>query len=203
VIYIEFFSRRPGVSLEDFHEKAGAGQRGWAEAHPDDRLLLSLGRTWRLGPEPEYLTAWWYRTEGLGRIDDWEAVFDSGDSAHIEDTFASAARIDRAGAYRELVEPVMTNTGPYYCERFDVAAGATEVELSDHFRKRRERHAGAVLALACVAIGRLAPAPYGLAFWQLPAYADIEPLAVELNGVTSPLALRDAAVYSWFGNETL
>src|SRR4051812_20228927 len=31
----------------------------WAAAHPDDELILNIGRTWRLGPRPGvYMTVW-------------------------------------------------------------------------------------------------------------------------------------------------
>jgi hypothetical protein len=65
LIYIEFISRRPGVALEAFHAVAGGGQTGWAGDYDDDVPLLNLGRTWRMGPEPEYLTAWYSPSAGL------------------------------------------------------------------------------------------------------------------------------------------
>ena len=44
-------------------------------------MILSMGRTWRLGPEPEYLTLpGTRRPPGLGRLDDWDKVFRSGEA---------------------------------------------------------------------------------------------------------------------------
>ena len=39
LVYIEFISRRPGISIEHFHAIAGAGQTGWAKQYGDDELL--------------------------------------------------------------------------------------------------------------------------------------------------------------------
>jgi hypothetical protein len=51
LVYIEYISRRPGVSLEAFHEVAGRGQTGWAGEYADDRLVL-----WPQRPERKL---WW------------------------------------------------------------------------------------------------------------------------------------------------
>ena len=53
LVYIEYISRRAGVDLASFHAGATAGQEGWDDYYGEDRLILSAGRTWRLGPEPE------------------------------------------------------------------------------------------------------------------------------------------------------
>src|SRR5205085_2731782 len=106
LVYIEYISRRPGVSIEAFHELAGRGQTGWAAEHGDDQLLLNLGRTWRLGREPEFLGVWFNAVAGLERIGDWERIFTSGDAARFETPFMIAARIDSAGCYDPLAEPV-------------------------------------------------------------------------------------------------
>ena len=68
LVYIEYISRRPGVSLEAFHEVAGRGQTGWAGEYGDDQLVLNVGRTWRIGPEPEYVAVWYNAAAGLERI---------------------------------------------------------------------------------------------------------------------------------------
>ena len=121
LIYIEFISRRPGVALEAFHAVAGGGQEGWAGDYDDDVAVLNLGRTWRMGPEPEYLTAWYSPSAGLERLDEWERIFKSGDAARFEEPFRLAARIDRSGVYEPLIEPVVGSAGRYYAEFFDVA----------------------------------------------------------------------------------
>ena len=97
MIYIEFTSRRPQPGLREndrgtlavesfesqlqrFHRAVLAGQSGWEGSWSEDQMILSMGRTWRLGPEPEYMTVWYTPTAGLGRIDDWDKVFRSGEA---------------------------------------------------------------------------------------------------------------------------
>src|SRR5688572_2590638 len=146
MIYIEFTSRRPqpGVrenergalalesfesQLQRFHRAVLAGQSGWESSWSEDRLILSVGRTWRLGPEPEYLTVWHTPTAGLARIDDWDKVFRSGEADEVEKPFREVAWIECAGCYEALLDPVRqpsevkehNATGPriYYAEFFE------------------------------------------------------------------------------------
>ena len=140
LIYIEFISRRPGVALEAFHAVAGGGQEGWAGDYDADVAVLNLGRTWRMGPEPEYLTAWYSPSAGLERLDEWERIFKSGDAERFEEPFRLAARIDRSGAYEPLLEPVVGSAGRYYAEFFDVAPGATRENVRAFYEERAERH---------------------------------------------------------------
>ena len=57
LVYIEYVSRLPGVSVEQFHFAAGL-QDSWSDDYADDVLVLNLGRTFRTGPEPSYLAVW-------------------------------------------------------------------------------------------------------------------------------------------------
>ena len=112
LVYIEYISRRPGVSLEAFHEVAGRGQTAWAGEYGDDQLVLNVGRTWRIGPEPEYVAVWYNAAAGLERIADWERIFTSGEAARFEEPFKLAARIDAAGCYEPLLAPVAGERRP-------------------------------------------------------------------------------------------
>ena len=67
LVYIEYFSRRPGVDLETFRKQAAQGQEGWDSGFGEDRLVLGLARTWRLGPEPEYMAVWHSPAAGFER----------------------------------------------------------------------------------------------------------------------------------------
>jgi hypothetical protein len=203
LIYIEFISRRPGVALETFHVVAGGGQEGWEGDYDADVAVLNLGRTWRMGPEPEYLTAWHSPSAGLERLDEWERIFKSGDAARFEEPFRLAARIDRAGVYEPLLEPVVGSAGRYYAEFFDVAPGATRDNVRALYEERAGRHSELELNLLCDRIGQLGPDPRGLAFWGAPSYASLDEIARELDGVESPIRLVTAALYNDFGAETL
>src|SRR4051795_5878712 len=140
LVYIEFISRRPGVGLHEFHAVAGGGQAGWAGDYGDDIALLNLGRSWRMGPDPEYLGVWFTPGSGLDRIDFWETTFRSGDADAYEEPFRLAARIDRAGCYDPLLEPQRGTSGRYYGEHFDLAPGATREDVARQYTERRDAH---------------------------------------------------------------
>jgi hypothetical protein len=203
LIYIEFTSRREGVGLEQFHKVAGRGQEGWAGDYPDDIMVVNLGRTWRTGPEPEYMTAWYTPKQGLDRIDEWEEVFRSSAADAFEEPFRLAARIERAGCYTPLLEPVVGSGERYYVEYFDFADGATRDDVRSAYEDRRERHGDLELNLICDRIGKLGPGPRGLAVWGLPTWAALERIAEELDGGNGPVRLEDAGLFSSMGKETL
>ncbi len=166
-------------------------------------LVLSLARTWRTGPEPEYLAVWHNADAGFERFDEWERIFTSGEASAIEEPFKVVARIDAAGCYEPLFEPIPAERGPYYAEYLDFAADASREDVRSFFAERRERHADLVLNLLVDRIGKLGPDPRALAVWQLPAYAVLDGIARELDGIDSPVRLVTAGIYAHFGREIL
>ena len=196
MIYVEYTSRRPGVSLETFHKIMRLGGGGWAEDHADDIAVLMLGRTWRMGPEPEYLTVWHSPAFGLERFDDWERVFRSGVAEQYEEPFQMAARIDRAGCYEALVEPVASPSERFYAEYFDWEPGADADAVVEHFTKRPGE-----LCLLIDRIGHLGPDPRGLAVWSLPDWSALSGVARGAPG--GPVRTTTAGMYSVLGKETL
>src|SRR5262245_159250 len=105
LVYVEYISRNPGVSAEAFRHVVGSMQNGWErdEAH-DDVLLFNIGRTWRVGPEPEFLSVWCSKA-GLDRLDEWEELFAGHEQTVWNEPFRLAGRMDCAGCYEPLVEP--------------------------------------------------------------------------------------------------
>ena len=103
LVYVEYISRLPGVPLAEFQRVLIQAQQSWASGHGEDRLLLSAGRTWRLGPEPEYLHVLALPRHGLQRLDDWDAIFRAGEAERHAQTVGRVSRIDRAGCYRALL----------------------------------------------------------------------------------------------------
>jgi NAD(P)-dependent dehydrogenase (short-subunit alcohol dehydrogenase family) len=190
------------VSLEAFHFAAGRGQAGWAGEYDEDQLVLNLGRTFRTGPEPEYLAVWYNRAAGLGRIGDWHAIFQSGVAAHFEEPFRLAARIDVAGCYEPLLDPVPGSQGPYYGEWFDVAGGATRDDVRALYEERRARHGELELNLLVDRIGKLGPDPRGLAIWRAPSFGALETIARELD-VEAARAQQTAALVGDEGGRAL
>jgi hypothetical protein len=202
VIYIEYISRRSDVPLAEFHRGVIAGQQGWANAHPEDRLIWSAGRTWRMGPEPEYAGVWWTPRSGFERIDEWDRIFRSGAAAGFEDPFQEVARIDAAGCYEPLRQPVPAIGGTYYAEFFEVT-GAGMREVTEFFGARAEKLPGMTLNLLAHRIGKLAPEPGGLAIWTVPHFAELADIAGALDGVRQPIQLVAAGTYADIGLEIL
>jgi hypothetical protein len=203
LVYVEFISRRPGVSVEAFHFAAGRGQYGWSSEHSDDVLLLNLGRTFRTGPEPEYVAVWYSRNAGLERIGEWERIFASGEADHLEETFRLAARIDAAGCYEPLFEPAEARGGLYYGEYLDVADEAGRDDVAAFFEERRKRHEQLTLNLLCDRIGGLGPDPRCLAFWTVPGWDALDDVVRDLDGSDAPVRLVQGALYRDLGAETL
>lgn len=203
LVYIEYISRRPGVSLEAFHSLAGHGQTGWAGDNPEEVLLANLGRTWRTGPEPEYLAFWYTPRQGLDRFDDWERIFRSGEADEFEEPFKIAARIERAGSYTPLIEPTVVETERSYIEFFDIAEGSSTDDVRAAYEERAAGHPTLNLNILLDRIGRLGPDPRGIAVWGLPSWAALEEVVRDLDGVGEPVRLVDAGMYSQFGKETL
>jgi hypothetical protein len=204
-IYVEYISRRAGIALEGFQQVAGAGQPGWAARHDVDILVLNVGRTWRLGPEPEYIAIWHTPTRGIERLGEWHDIFEQHTADDLELTFNAVARIDEAGFYDALREPVPGRGGPlYHGEFFDVADGATLTDVAGWYGSRAERSDGRILNLVADRIGHLGPDPRGIAFWQLPSYEAIEPIAREVDGDgDAPVRLVRAGLYADIGREVL
>jgi hypothetical protein len=218
MIYIEFTSRRPqpGVrenkggtlalesfqsQLQRFHRAVLAGQSGWEGSWSEDQMILSMGRTWRLGPEPEYMTVWYTPTAGLGRIDDWDKVFRSGDADSLEKPFSEVARIERAGCYDALLDPVRQQDAIYYAEFFEPVG--SDDEIRKLYSKRAVSHPSLTLALCVVRIGKLAPDPGGLAVWTLPSFGALGAIARDLDDMMEPVRLTTAGVYNDVGREIL
>jgi hypothetical protein len=66
--YVEFYSRKPGVSPEQFRDTVKRTDAWWAANNPEDRPVLAIGRTWRLGG-PHYIVVW--EIDSAARIDEW------------------------------------------------------------------------------------------------------------------------------------
>ena len=219
MIYIEFTSRRPQPGLREndrgtlaaesfesqlqrFHRAVLAGPSGWEGSWSEDQMILSMGRTWRLGPEPEYLTVWSTPTAGLARIDDWDKVFRSGEADALEKPFRELARIDRAGCYEALLDAgAAARTGSTM--RSSSSPSARPTRSATLYSKRAASQPSLTLALCIVRIGKLAPDPGGLAVWTLPSYGALAAIARDLDDISEPVRLTTAGVYNDVGREIL
>ncbi len=203
LVYVEYRSRRPDLDLSLFHTIVGRRTDIWADSYPEDVLLLSVGRTWRIGPEPEYLVVYYTASSGLERLTEWERLFTSGEVARLEAQTRATGRIDEAGCYVPLVEPIAARGGRYYAEFFDVARDRSRQDVADWFAGRRKADDGFTLHLLVDRIGHLGPDPRGLAVWGIPDYAALAQIGEELVGVEDPVRLVRAGLYADIGLEIL
>jgi hypothetical protein len=201
VIYVEYISRRPGIELNDFHRVVRQVQQNWQSGSPQEHLILNAGRTWRLGPDPEYLGVWHVPSAGLERLGQWEQAFRDRGVVGDEATMTRVARVDFAGCYEELADPIPARNSLYYVEQFRPAGPAERI--GQFYAGRAKSLPQFSLNLLCVRIGRLAPDPGGLAVWTVPGYASLDQLARHLDGLTQPVELITAGLYRDIGQEIL
>src|SRR5712692_675524 len=97
--YVEFYSRKPHVDAEVFRETVRRTDALWAAQNPQDRPVLAIGRTWRLGG-PHYVVVW--QIDGAKRIDGWTEQWknDPG-SARLIDEWLEVVDCD-AGLYEDI-----------------------------------------------------------------------------------------------------
>lgn len=201
-VYIEYISRSPGVSLQAFRQVVATLQERWEGAHEGDVLLLNIARTWRVGPEPEYMTIWYKADSGLERLDEWEHLYTvQGEYEPWNEPFRIAGSMDAAGCYEPVLEPVVARGGHYYGEFLDVAPDASRDDVRDFFLERSDQHPGIELILLVDRIGSLGPDPRTLAFWSAPSWASLDRLVRELDGVSEPVRLTSGALYADLGKE--
>lgn len=201
MVYIEYFSRRPGIEVAEFHRVVRQVQRNWEAGSPEDHLILNAGRTWRLGPEPEYLGIWHTPNSGLERLGDWERAFRARGEVGDEATMSRVARINFAGCYEAVLEPRPARNGLYYIERFRPAGPIASIRR--FYQQRTERLHHFILNLLVNRIGWLGPDPGGLAVWTVPGYAALGEIATELEAVPESLELVGAGLYADIGGEIL
>jgi hypothetical protein len=203
MIYVEYISRRPGIELADFHETFKKVQEGWESSFSEDQLILNAARTWRIGPQPEYLTVWWSPQAGFARLDDWERTFRRRDSDNYgyNSPLRRVARMEYAGCYEALVTPTRARRGIYYVEGFRPAKSSASIR--SFFEERAARHNDLTLNLLLRRLGRLAPDPGGLAVWTLPRFASLEEIAQEFDDIKEPVELVEAGVYVDVGEEVV
>ena len=93
--YVEFFSKREGVALKDFYKHVKEDYAAWVEENPEDELLLLIGRTWRLGPKPNYIAIW--KIKDMSRFDEWKKKMPSN-----EIMLSGVSIIENAGIYEDF-----------------------------------------------------------------------------------------------------
>jgi hypothetical protein len=199
MIYAEYFEWDRSLPFDLFRHLGD--QSAWTAA--EDKLVGSFGRTMRFGPLPGYIAFW--QCQGMKRLDEWEAHFNSP-AFHrdwAERATHKAIHLERGGCYDEIIEgPAVDRDGLHVIEFFAAGAATSNKSMEDHFRARAARHPEATLNFLLRRIGQLGPNPGHLAVWGFADYAAMEPFArLPLDG--DPFRPEEVGVYRWFGKEVL
>jgi hypothetical protein len=198
MIYVEFIDRDSAIPIEIFRH-VGNQQSAWVEG-TDDRMILQLGRTLRLGPTPSYLCFW--EIPGIWRLDAWEAYFHSPAAARNLRSRAMhrAIRIERAGIYDQLWRGASLES-PLYVVYFCEPATGTDGELSKAYEDYMLIYPDIIPVLLVRRVGRAGPDPALLAIWGARTYVALEPLL--RSEAPSAWNVVDIGVYRTFGEEVL
>jgi hypothetical protein len=105
VYYIEFVERNDGVSQGRFQEVVRMSNERWAAAHPDDELVMIIGRTWRLGPKPTYMVIW--KIKDFATFETWNSEFRRQQVLDDHGEFEEVGTIVDAGVYEDLGSEVL------------------------------------------------------------------------------------------------
>lgn len=103
--YVEYFTRAQAVGVAEFHERVKAFYEGWTEAHPEDEIVLLVGRSWRLGPRPEYMCVW--KMRDFARFDEWQKELEAYLAEHPHETEQPFMVIESAGIFEDLGKEVL------------------------------------------------------------------------------------------------
>jgi hypothetical protein len=198
MIYLELIDRDRTMPVELFRHLGDQGS-SWAEG-AEDRMILQLGRTLRLGPMPSYLCLW--EIPDLARLDSWEDYFHSDAALENRRSRAMhrAIHIQRAGLY-DMLDRAPDLNAPLYLVEY-----ADPLELSDEgiraaLAERAHRHGDLCPILTLRRVGRAGPSPALLAFWGAPSHAALE--AILRDDRLPGMSLVDIGVYRRFGEEIL
>ena len=198
MIYLEFIERDRAMPIEIFRQ-LGNQASAWAEG-AQDRMILQLGRTLRLGPAPSYLCLW--EIPDLSRLDSWEEYFHSPAARMNNRSLAMhrAIHIQRAGLYEILSrdEPL---EAPLHIVEYIDPRGQSDEDIRRVLADRARRHPGLRQTLLLRRVGRAGPDPALLCLWATPDYVSSESL---LRDETLPrMRLAEVGVYRRFGEEIL
>jgi hypothetical protein len=103
--YIEFVEKNEGISQKEFQDVVRASNEQWAAEHPNDELVMMIGRTWRLGPRPTYMTIW--RIKDFAAFEVWNTEFQKERILQEHAEFRAVGTIVDAGVYEDLGSEVL------------------------------------------------------------------------------------------------
>lgn len=198
MIYAEFIERDRSMPIEIFRRLGNQGS-DWAEG-AEDRVVLQLGRTLRLGPAPSYLCLW--EVPSLARLDSWEDYFHSPAAARNGRSLAMhrAIHIQRAGLY-DILDRAESLDAPLYLIEYIDPRERDDDSIRAAVANRTRRHDALRHILLLRRVGKAGPDPALLSIWATSGYAALEPILRDrpMEG----LQLVDIGVYRSFGEEVL
>lgn len=103
--YIEFVERNQGVSVQRFQDVVRMSNERWQREHPEDELVLMIGRTWRMGPRPGYMVVW--KIKDFSTFQRWTGEFSRTDTLRKHGEFEEVGTIVDAGVYEDLGHEVI------------------------------------------------------------------------------------------------
>ena len=188
MIYLEFIERDRAMPIEIFRQ-LGNQASAWAEG-AQDRMILQLGRTLRLGPAPSYLCLW--EIPDLSRLDSWEEYFHSPAARMNNRSLAMhrAIHIQRAGLY-DILSRGDPLEAPLHIVEYIDPQGQNDDAIRAAFADRANRHAPLRQILLLRRIGRAGPDPALLCLWAAPDYV------VERAAASATTTLPGDAAYGY------
>lgn len=198
MIYAEFIDRDRSMPIEIFRRLGNQGS-DWAEG-AEDRVVLQLGRTLRLGPVPSYLCLW--DIPSVARLDSWEDYFHSPAAARNARSLAMhrAIHIRRAGLY-DVLDRVENLQAPLYLIEYIDSREQGDDAIRATLAERARRHGALRHVLLLRRVGKAGPPPALLSIWAAPDYGTLEPILRDDR--IEPLQLVDIGIYRNFGEEVL
>jgi hypothetical protein len=103
--YIEFVEKNPGIPQKRFQDIVRMSNERWQREHPDDELVLLIGRTWRMGPKPTYMAIW--KIRDFETFETWNREFQRQDTLDKHGEFEEVATIVDGGIYEDLGQEVL------------------------------------------------------------------------------------------------
>ena len=103
--YIEFVEKNEGIGQKEFQDTVRASNESWAAEHPNDELVMMIGRTWRLGPRPTYMVIW--RIKDFTTFETWNSEFQKARVLENHGRFREVGTIVHAGVYEDLGQEVL------------------------------------------------------------------------------------------------
>ncbi|HJR22660.1 MAG TPA: hypothetical protein VJ822_13615 [Dongiaceae bacterium] len=194
MIFVEYIRHRPHVPLAIASHHA---PQDWAS--DEDVMFANLGRTMKLGPEPTQMC--WWQISGLARVDAWERHLHSeaGRLYRAESPVPAALDFYRFGMF-DLGHGDKPPAGKLHIAEFFDSDAVNGEQLRAVLEERRQRHAGTILASVVTRIGKLGPAPGGIALWSVEDYVAAEPVVRDETGHRW-MHVLDVGLYRDIGRE--